>query len=291
MQSFNLIKRKPLWLKVRLPYGNGYLELRRLIQEYRLHTICHEAICPNIGECFDKGTATFLVLGDRCTRSCLYCNVRSGMPDKPDPTESKRIAKVVSVLRLSYVVITSVTRDDLDDGGAMGFAATIKEIRDILPTCRVEVLVPDFMGEPGSIKMVVDASPSVFSHNIEIVEGLFQDIRPDGDYKRSLKVLKMAKMINPAQKTKSGIMIGFGETKDEVIKVMKELMENRVDIFTIGQYLQPSKRHYHVKKYYTPDEFKEFEEIGYRLGFSFVKAGPLVRSSYMAAESIRYPCL
>lgn len=270
-----------------MPSGKNYLELRRLIKEYNLHTVCHEALCPNIGECSGKGTVTFLVLGDKCTRSCLYCNVRSGIPDKPDPTEPKRIAEVVSAVRLSYVVITSVTRDDLDDGGAAVFAATVKEIRDILPACRVEVLVPDFMCESGAIKRVVDAHPYVFSHNIEIVEGLFQDIRPEGDYKRSLKVLKIAKLINPDQRTKSGIMIGLGETKEEVIKVMRELRENSVDIFTIGQYLQPSKRHYPVKRYYTPDEFKGFEEIGYRLGFSLVKAGPLVRSSYMAEEGIR----
>lgn len=273
---------KPSWLKVRLPSGENYLRIKGLIDKHKIHTICHEALCPNLGECSDMGTATFLLLGDKCTRNCLYCNVKFGKPSDTDKLEPGKIADAVKVLNLSYVVITSVTRDDLDDGGAFAFADTIEDITRVLPSCKIETLAPDFNGRIESVKKVIEAIPFVFAHNIEVVEDLFPVVRPQGDYRRSLKVLRTAKEFNVNQKTKSGIMIGLGETKIQIVNTMKDIRSNYVDVFTIGQYLQPSRGHCPVKKYYTPDEFMEFENIGYDLGFSFVKAGPLVRSSYMA---------
>ena len=275
-------KRKPLWLKTRIPSGKNYLKLKSLIGREGLHTICHEALCPNAAECSENGVATFLLLGSSCSRNCLYCNVKSETPENVDATESKRVARAVKSLNLNYVVITSVTRDDLTDGGAVVFVDTIGQIKSVLPNCKVEVLVPDFRCDPEPIKKIINARPYVFAHNLETTENMFKTLRPQGDFKTSLRVLRTAKELDPYRLTKSGIMVGFGETKEQIVNAMEELRENGVDIFTIGQYLQPSEKHYSVKKYYTPDEFREFEDIGWKLGFSTVKAGPLVRSSYMA---------
>lgn len=278
--------RKPPWLKVKLPSGRNYLKLKHLMDEYKIHTICHEAICPNIGECSGNGIATFLILGDKCTRNCLYCNVQSGNPEHPGTSvnEPERIVKAVEILNLKYVVITSVTRDDLKDGGASAFVNTIEKVNGALTGCKVEVLVPDFKGKIESVKSVVNARPYVFAHNIEVVEEVFNEVRPQGDFVRSLMVLQTAKEIDSEQKTKSGLMIGLGETKKQIINVMQKLRKCDVDLLTIGQYLQPTLNNYPVKKYYDPREFKELEEIGYDIGFLFVKSGPLVRSSYMAEE-------
>ncbi|MGR3178838.1 MAG: lipoyl synthase [Candidatus Anammoxibacter sp.] len=278
------VKTKPQWLKTRIPSGKNYLKIKRLIERQGIHTICHEARCPNTAECSEKGVATFLLLGNSCSRGCLYCNVKSRALEKIDSSESIKVAGAVKTLQLNYVVITSVTRDDLTDGGAGVFVDTINRIKSVIPTCKTEVLVPDFKGESKSVKKIINARPSVFAHNLETTENMFETLRPQGDFKTSLRVLRTAKEFDPKQRTKSGIMVGFGETKRQVVNVMEDLRENGVDIFTIGQYLQPSKKHYPVKKYYTPDEFREFDYIGRKLGFSLVKSGPLVRSSYMAGE-------
>lgn len=275
---------KPPWLKVKMPSGKSFFKIKNLIEKNDIHTICNEALCPNVGECSGKGIATFLVLGDKCTRSCLYCNVKFGRPDDIDPSESRKVAEAVMTLQLNYVVVTSVTRDDLENGGANAFADTINHIKSISPNCKVEVLVPDFRGKAESVKEIVKAKPFVFAHNLEVTENMFNKLRPQGNYKRSLTLLRTAKTLNAGQKTKSGIMIGFGESKKDIMRAMIDLRENGVDIFTIGQYLQPSRNHYPVKKYYTPNEFKEYEETGHKLDFSLVKSGPLVRSSYMAEE-------
>jgi len=271
---------KPDWLKVQMPSGQAYLELVKLLKQANLHTVCQEANCPNIAECFGKKTATFMILGDTCTRSCRYCNVAHGQPKAVDVREGERIARAVKNLGLRYVVITSVTRDDLKDGGAAMFAKTIYEIRVVDPDCVIEVLVPDFKGDTRALQNVLKAHPSVFNHNIETVERLFPEARPQGDYKRSLKLLKSAKKCSV---TKSGFMVGLGETKEEIIKTMHDLC-SVTDMLTIGQYLQPTKDHLPVAKYYTPDEFKEFKEIGEKMGFKHVESGPLVRSSYHAGD-------
>ena len=280
-----MIKRKPPWIKTQIPSGNNFIKLKKVIKSNNIYTICNEALCPNLGECSKKGIATFLILGDKCTRNCLYCNVKFGKSDPVDLSEPTRIAKTVKNLGLKYVVVTSVTRDDLPDGGSGIFVDTINQIKLFRPSCKTEVLVPDFMEIKESINAIVEAKPLVFGHNLETTEDFFNILRPQGNYRRSLNVLKTAKIIYGGQITKSGIMIGFGETIKQIIKSMKDLQENGVDIFTLGQYLQPSKNHYPVIKYYTPDEFKYFEKVGYELGFSFVNAGPLVRSSYMANEN------
>lgn len=278
------IERKPPWLKVKLPSGGGFQKLKGIINENRVHTICHEAMCPNVAECSGNGTASFLILGDKCSRRCLYCNVKSAAPDKVDSSEPGRVANAVKLLDLKYVVITSVTRDDLPDGGASMFAGTIRAINTALPGCKVEVLTPDFMGNVEALQLALEAKPFVFAHNVEAAMDLFDKVRPQGDFKRSLDILKEAKRINCRQKTKSGMMIGLGESKGQIIMTMEALRNCEVDIFTIGQYLQPSKSNCRVARYYSPDEFLELEEAGYKMGFSFVKAGPLVRSSYLADE-------
>ena len=251
-----------------------------------LKTVCREAKCPNLGECFSRGTATFLILGDTCTRNCSYCNVKHGTPQKTNLKEAKKIAEAVKELGLKYVVVTSVTRDDLEDGGARAFIETIRAIRKI-STAKIEILTPDFNLNMASLRKLIDADPDVFSHNIETVERLFPKIRPQADFKRSIIFLKRIKELNPKQITKSGLMIGLGETKDEIIKTMRTLRLVKVDILTIGQYLQPRKDLAEVQKYYTPEEFKEFQALGYEMGFKFVKSAPLVRSSYMAEEALK----
>lgn len=282
-----MLKRKPPWIKTKIPFGNNFLKLKKVIKSNNIHTICSEALCPNLGECSEKGIATFLVLGDKCTRNCLYCNVKFGKPDSVDLSEPTRIAKTVKDLGLKYVVVTSVTRDDLYDGGAGIFVDTINQIKSFAPSCNIEVLIPDFMGKRESTNEILKAKPLVFAHNLETTENFYNILRPQGNYQMSLNVLKSAKIIYPDQISKSGIMVGFGETIKHIIKSMKDIRESGVNIFTLGQYLQPSRNHYPVKKYYTPDEFKYLEQEGYELGFSFVKAGPLVRSSYMAEEIVK----
>ncbi len=279
------MQRKPSWLKVSLPSGENFNKINSLLSREKLHTICQEALCPNRAECWSKGTATFLILGDICTRYCSYCNVKTGKPGKLDLDEPEKIAKLVKKLNLRYSVITSVTRDDLGDGGADVFYKTIIEIKKLNSNCKVEILTPEFKRE-GDIKKILNAKPYVFAHNMEVTERLFSKIRPQGNYKLSLMFLKKIKEINENQLTKSGIMAGLGETKEEIIKTMHDLRKVKCDIFTIGQYLQPTKKHAAVQKYYTPTEFKEFERVGYGLGFKLVNSGPLVRSSYHAEGSL-----
>lgn len=269
--------------KVKIPSGQNYFKIKSLLNN-KTHTICQEARCPNIAECWDKGTATFLILGNTCTRYCSYCNVKTGTPNAADKNEPKRIANLVNKLALNYAVITSPTRDDIEDGGSEIFAQTIREIKKIKNNCKVEVLVPDFKGNISSITKVLKEEPYVIGHNIEVVEKLFPEIRPYGNYKLSLKILKRAKEISKNILTKSGIMIGLGEEKEEILKLMQDLRKIKCDIFTIGQYLQPSETHHKVKRYYSPTEFHELKEIGLNLGFKHVFSGPLVRSSYHAEE-------
>ncbi len=269
--------------KVKIPSGQNYFKIKSLLNN-QTNTICQEARCPNIAECWDKGTATFLILGDTCTRYCSYCNVRTGTPNVTDNNEPKRIAALVNKLALNYAVITSPTRDDLDDGGAEIFTQTIREIKKIKNNCKVEVLTPDFKGNISSITKVLKEEPYVFGHNMEVVEKLFPEIRPYGNYKLSLKILKRAKEINKNILTKSGIMIGLGEEKEEILKLMQDLRKVKCDIFTIGQYLQPSETHHKVKKYYSSTEFHELKQLGLSLGFKHVFSGQLVRSSYHAGD-------
>ncbi len=289
-------RRHPDWLKVKIPSGKEYHRIKSLLASSRLYTICEEASCPNIAECFSKGMATFLILGDVCTRNCTYCNVKTclragthrqeGTPLEIDLSEPERVARIVKKLNLNYVVITSVTRDDLIDGGADIFAQTIQAVKNLSPRTRIEVLISDFQGNRDSLKRVIDAKPYVLAHNLETVERLFLTIRPQGNYRRSLNLLKKVREISPDIFTKSGIMVGMGEIKEEIAEAMKDLRKVGCDIFTIGQYLQPSLNHLPISKYYTPEEFRKFKEIGKELGFLHVESGPLVRSSYHAAEAI-----
>ncbi|MBK3331700.1 lipoyl synthase [Persephonella atlantica] len=262
-------------------------KMKAMLRMLNLHTVCEEASCPNIGECFGKKTATFMIMGDRCTRKCSYCDVSHDRPLPLDPSEPHNIAKAVKMLNLRYVVITSVNRDDLPDGGASHFAKVIKAVRKENPECSIEVLIPDFLGDRKSLETVAQAEPEVINHNIETVPSLFPVVRHRGDYRRSLQIIKWIKDINPEIVSKSGIMVGLGESKEEIIEVMKDLIDANCDVLTIGQYLRPSKNHYPVKKYYTEEEFKELEEIGYSLGFKQVFSGTLVRSSYHAEEVYR----
>ncbi len=278
------MRRHPDWLKVNIPSGKNFVKMKSLLRSTKLHTICEEAKCPNIAECFKNGTAVFLILGKICTRNCLYCNVTHGKPDLLNPKEPEEIAESVKKLRLKYVVITSVTRDDLPDGGASVFAETINKVKNLNPKCMIEVLIPDFKGNISSLKTIINSKPDVINHNIEVVKELFSNIRPEGDYKISLKLLSNIKKLKDNIKTKSGFMIGIGETYDQIINTMKDLRRSDVDFLTIGQYLQPSKKHASIKKYYHPNEFKELKKIGLDLGFKHIESGPLVRSSYHAAD-------
>jgi len=249
-----------------------------------LHTVCEEANCPNIGDCFSRKTATFMIMGDVCTRNCPYCNVSHGKPQDLDPQESENVANAVKTLGLKHVVITSVDRDDLPDGGASHFAKVIQKVKEINPGITIEVLIPDFKGSVESLKTVLDANPEVVNHNIETVKELYKIVRPQGNYKKSLKILKSIKEISPKTISKSGFMVGLGETKEQIINLMEDLYNNNVEMLTIGQYLQPSKNHLPVYKYYSEQEFREFEEIGYKIGFKYVFSGVLVRSSFNAQE-------
>jgi lipoic acid synthetase len=278
--------RLPPWLKVRFPAGERYQHIKRLLGRYRLHTVCEEARCPNIGECFNAGTATFMILGDVCTRSCGFCAVTSGRPGEVDHLEPLRLARAVSLLGLDYVVITSVTRDDLADGGAGIFAACVRAINDDSPCCRVEVLVPDFLGDWRSLAAVVDAGPFVLNHNVETVPRLYPRVRPKARYGRSLDLLAKVKELEPTMLTKSGLMLGLGESEAEVMTLMADLCAAGCDLVTIGQYLRPSQKHLPVERFYRPDEFERFVERGRELGFRHVEVGPLVRSSYHAHRQV-----
>jgi lipoic acid synthetase len=277
-----LPQRKPEWLKVRLPAGNGYSRLKNLMREQGLHTVCEEAMCPNIGECWNRGTATFLLMGDTCTRSCGFCHIKTGRPQRLDEDEPRRVAESVLAMNLSHCVLTSVNRDELPNGGAHIFANTIREIRQRLAHCTIEVLIPDFKGSLSALKEVMDARPEILNHNTETVPRLYRTVRPQANYQQSLKVLSNAKILDPGTTTKSGIMVGLGETKEEVLAVMRDLREHQLDILTIGQYLRPSPLHLPVYRYVHPSEFQEFHDTGMEMGFRWVESGPLVRSSYHA---------
>ena len=270
--------------KVKSPLSPEITKMKALLRKLNLHTVCEEASCPNIGDCFSRKTATFMIMGNICTRRCLYCDVLTGRPSELDKEEPKNIAKAVKKLKLKYVVITSVNRDDLEDGGASHFADVIYEIRKKNPNTKIEVLIPDFKFNWDYLKIVVDAKPDVINHNIETVPSLYSKVRHRGNYKKSLELLRMVKVFDKNILTKSGLMVGLGETKEEVINVMKDLIDVDCDILTIGQYLQPSISHLPVKKYYSDEEFKEFENIGYKIGFKTVYSGQLVRSSFNAYE-------
>lgn len=277
-------RRLPPWLKVKPPGGRGYLELRQLIKSEQLHTVCEEAHCPNIGECWDRKTATFMVLGDTCTRACSYCAVNTGTPTTLDLQEPVRLAQTVERLGLRYVVITSVDRDDLPDGGAFIFAQCIRQIRKRLPDCKVEVLIPDFQGDWDALAAVMNERPDTLNHNIETVRRIFGRVRPKGGYDLSLELLSTAKRQNADAATKSGMMVGLGETWDEILDTMRDLRSVDCDLLTIGQYLRPSSKHVPLSRWYTPGEFEELKREGEALGFLHVASGPLVRSSYHADE-------
>ena len=276
--------RLPKWLKVKMPGGPNYTKLKGLMRENDLHTVCEEARCPNIGECWERQTATFMILGDTCTRACTYCAVNTGTPSGLDLEEPIRLARTVVNLSLKYVVITSVNRDDLPDGGAFVFAQCIKQIRKNLPSCKIEVLTPDFEGNLDSLQVVMDAGPDTFNHNIETVRRVFPRVRAKGDFDLSLKILSQAREFNRTAVTKSGMMVGLGETMDEIVQTMEDLRKVDCELLTIGQYLRPSQKHAPISKWYTPNEFKELKEQGESLGFKHVASGPLVRSSYHADE-------
>jgi lipoic acid synthetase len=279
-------RRRPPWIKVRAPTSEAYRDLKRLMRAKSLHTVCEEAHCPNIGECWAHRTATFLILGDTCTRNCRFCNVATGRPAPPDPDEPQRVAQAVQAMGLKHAVITSVDRDDLDDGGASAFAAVIRYIRRLQPGCTVEVLIPDFRGRVEPLQVVMDAQPDVLNHNVETVERLFRAVQPQCRYEWSLAVLRNAKALWPQATTKSGLMVGLGETVDEVLDVMRDLRELDVDILTIGQYLQPTKAHAPIARYYMPEEFEMFRQRGEEMGFKWVESAPLVRSSYHAEAQV-----
>jgi lipoic acid synthetase len=275
---------KPEWLKVRAPGSENYHRLKGLMRDLGLHTVCEEANCPNIGECWHHGTATFMILGDTCTRSCGYCNVLHGRPKPPDTDEPVKVASAVHAMELDYVVITSVDRDDLDDCGAGHFARTIAEMRARIPRCRIEVLIPDFKGEEKALRTVLDAGPDVLNHNIETVPRLYRTARPGGKYTRALELLDRSRTYAPAIPTKSGLMVGLGEEWDEVVETLRDLRTAGVRIVTIGQYLRPSLANLPMTRYYTPSEFAELKRLGLEMGFGHVESGPLVRSSYHAHE-------
>ncbi len=275
-------KRLPPWFRIRQTTGKELLTVRSLIKANNLHTVCQSAACPNRNECWNSGTATFMLLGNLCTRGCRFCNVPKGMPQRLDTSEPRRVAQAVSALKLSYAVVTSVTRDDLADGGAAIFAETIRAIRAGSPECRVEVLIPDFQGSRSSLNTVLDAKPDILNHNVETAPSLYERVRPQADYRRSLEVLRRAK--DRGAVTKTGLMLGLGETGDEILDVMRDLREVGCSILTLGQYLQPGKDLLPVEKYYHPDEFEELKAKALGLGFHHVVAGPLVRSSYHAEK-------
>jgi lipoic acid synthetase len=280
--------RKPEWLKVRAPGGANYLRLQRLMRDQGLHTVCEEAHCPNIGECWESGTATFMILGDVCTRACKYCAVAHGLPTELDLDEPRRVTDSVVAMGLEHVVITSVNRDELEDGGASIYAETIRRIHERVPGCSVEVLIPDLKGNEVALASVVEARPEILAHNVDTVERLARAIRPGAKYWRSISILGAVKRLDPTILTKSAIILGMGETEEEILRTMKDLREAAVDILTLGQYLRPSEHHIPLDRWVTPEEFRRWKEIGENeLGFRHVESGPLVRSSYHAKEQAR----
>ena len=302
MQAFNLEKngdkifemeiteekkervRKPDWLRVKLPIGENYRHVRGLVDHYNLHTICESGNCPNMGECWGAGTATFMILGNVCTRSCGFCAVYTGMPTELDWDEPKRVAEAVRLMQVKHAVLTSVNRDELKDGGAAIWAATVRAVREASPTTTMETLIPDFKGNRESINQMIEVAPEVVSHNMETIKRLYRQVRPQAKYERSLAVIKQ--LHDGGIRTKSGVMVGLGETKEEVFQVMDDLREVGCDVMTIGQYLQPTRNHLDVKEWIHPDLFREYETIGLSKGFRFVESGPLVRSSYHAEKHI-----
>jgi lipoyl synthase len=276
---------KPEWLKVRAPGSPSYLRLKGLMRELNLHTVCEEARCPNIGECWHHGTATFMILGDVCTRACAYCAVAHGRPAAVDTGEPERVASAIGALGLNYVVITSVDRDDLEDGGASIFAETVRRTRARLPDCRIEVLIPDFQGDEGALRTVMDARPDILNHNTETVPRLYRFARSGGRYARTLELLERSRRFAPDIPTKTGLMVGLGEDRDELVATFSDLRAVGCRILTVGQYLRPSAAHAPMARYYHPDEFRELKQIALDLGFVHVESGPLVRSSYHAHET------
>jgi lipoic acid synthetase len=274
--------RRPEWLRVKSPDSPKYQELRGLFRGKHLHTVCEEAMCPNIGECWGRGTATFLLMGDTCTRSCGFCKIKTGRPGALDPDEPRRVAESVRAMGLHHAVLTSVNRDEQSDGGAWVFAESIYWIRELSPGCTVEVLIPDFKGDWAALQTVMDAKPEILNHNTETVPRLYKTVRPQARYRRSLELLQRAHQIDPLALTKSGIMLGLGETYDEILQVMDDLRAHDVDILTMGQYLQPSRFHLPIDRYVHPDEFAALKAEGEQRGFKWVESGPLVRSSYHA---------
>lgn len=276
--------RRPDWIKVRAPSGETYAWLKGLMRAKELHTVCEEAMCPNIGDCWGRGTATFLILGDTCTRSCGFCDIKTGRPLPLDWNEPERLAQAVKAMNLRHVVITSVNRDERLDGGAPIFALSIRRVREILPDCSIEVLIPDFKGSAEALAIVLAEQPDILNHNVETVPRLFRRVQPQDKYEWAMATLGNAKRISPDVVTKSGIMLGLGETLEEVTAVMRDLRERDVDILTIGQYLQPTRQHLPIERYVHPDEFAELKRIGLEMGFRWVESGPLVRSSYHAEQ-------
>ena len=277
---------RPQWLKAPAPVGENYRQLKSLVRELKLHTVCESAACPNIGECWNQRTATFMILGNMCTRRCGFCAVQKGAPLAVDMDEPRRVAEAVALMGLKHAVITSVNRDDRKDGGAELFAMTIRAIHERVPGCHVEVLVPDFQGNYDAMRIVMDAAPEVLNHNTETVPRLYRTVRLGADYPRSLEMLAYAKSLRPQTPTKSGLMLGLGETIDEVLRVMRDLRAHHVDILTVGQYLQPTKKHLPIVRYVPVDEFAALKKAGYEMGFRHVESGPLVRSSYHAADAV-----
>lgn len=292
MQKTLVQKAKPAWLKKSLPKGGDYQRVTRLLSNANLHTVCQEANCPNMFECFSKNTSTFMILGSECTRHCRFCNVTAKIPLPVDPEEPLRVARAAQTLGLKYVVVTSVTRDDLPDGGAAHFAAVIQAIQnietnsgnEISEKTRIEVLIPDFQGDPHALKIVVEANPDVINHNIETVAPLYDTVRPEAIYQRSLDLLHQVKRFNPAMPVKSGIMVGLGETMAQLEQTFQDLLDHGCDILTIGQYLQPTQQHLEVQRFYSPKEFEQLEATARQMGFKRVAAGPFVRSSYKAQD-------
>jgi lipoyl synthase len=278
---------RPEWIKVRAPAGETYEWLQSLMRSKQLHTVCEEAMCPNIGECWGAGTATFLMMGDICTRSCGFCDIKRGQPSPLDWMEPQRIAQAVKSMNLKHAVITSVNRDERKDGGAPIFAMVIQRIRQVHPGCSIEVLIPDFKGSLEALRIVMDARPEILNHNVETVPRLFKMVQPQDRYEWAAATLTNAKKLDPEVLTKSGIMVGLGETLEEVKSVMRDQRSWGVDILTVGQYLQPSKKHLPITRFYTPEEFAEIKRYGLEIGFQWVESGPLVRSSYRAADQVR----
>src|SRR5579864_5150445 len=276
--------RKPDWIRVKAPVSPGYVATARIVRANGLHTVCEEAGCPNIGECWEKKHATFMIMGDTCTRACAFCNVRTGLPGALDPDEPEHVAAATAKLGLAHIVVTSVDRDDLADGGAAHFAAVIKAIRARCPQTTIEVLTPDFLRKDGAAEVVVAARPDVFNHNLETVPSKYLSVRPGARYFASIRLLQRVKELDPAMFTKSGIMVGLGEERNEVLQVMDDLRAADVDFLTIGQYLQPTRKHHAVMRYVPPDEFSSYEKVAYTKGFLMVSASPLTRSSHHAGE-------